>query len=223
LSLFQCNLDGTGCVHSDASALAGAGDNSGNTPSAVVDLADSKLLIVTSNSSFGLESGKLWLFRCELDGTKCAASDISATSSSYSGYRPVALTDAKNGRLIALASNGGDPNDAPTYGTVMSRCALDGTSCTRLAFSARSLAAASIDATNDRLFVVTTDADTKPWLSSCDLDGTNCIETDISAGLTKIGWQPAVIFDDASRTLFVATSHIDNGYRPSLLTVGPAH
>jgi hypothetical protein len=222
VSLFRCNLDGTGCVHTDASALAGTGDNTGNTPSAVIDPTGSKLLIVTSNCSFGIESGKLWLFRCDLDGTKCTASDISATSSAYSGYRPIALTDAKNGKLVALAANGGDPNDAPAYGTVMSRCALDGTNCTRRSFSSRSLAAASINATNDRLFVVTTDHDSKPWLSSCDLDGTNCIESDISAGLTNIGWQPGAVFDEASRTLFVVTSYIDNGYRPSLLRFGPA-
>jgi hypothetical protein len=48
--------------------------SSGDNPSAVIDTASGKLLVVTGNGSIP----KPALFRCNLDGTACTYTDISA-------------------------------------------------------------------------------------------------------------------------------------------------
>ena len=95
-ALFRCNLDGTGCVYTDLSAGQGAG--SGFFPSAGIDTAGGKLLVVTTNNANG---GKPALFRCNLDGTGCVYTDLSAGQDAGSGFFPSAVMDTV-GRQAAL-------------------------------------------------------------------------------------------------------------------------
>src|SRR5262249_28950576 len=99
-ALFRCNLDGSGCVYSDISA--GQGANSGYYPSAMIDTAGSKLLVVTAN---GANSFKPALFRCNLDGSGCAYSDISVGQGANSGYYPSLVIDSPTAKLLAATGN----------------------------------------------------------------------------------------------------------------------
>jgi hypothetical protein len=47
-ALFRCNLDGTGCTYRDISA--GQGRESGRSPVALIDTANRKLLVVTTQT-----------------------------------------------------------------------------------------------------------------------------------------------------------------------------
>ncbi|TGK95856.1 fibronectin type III [Leptospira brenneri] len=48
-SLYRCNLDGTGCTHTDISS--GQGQNSGGRPNIIINSITGKLMILTSNSA----------------------------------------------------------------------------------------------------------------------------------------------------------------------------
>lgn len=118
-SLFRCNLDGTSCTHTDISTGL---SSSGFHPSVVVDTVNNKLLAVTMNSSTGTRPT---LFRCNLDGTSCTHTDITAAQPALSGYKPSAAIDRRNGALVVATSDG-----AREYRPSLFRCALDGTACT---------------------------------------------------------------------------------------------
>jgi hypothetical protein len=104
-ALIRCNLDGSGCALTDISA--GQGTDSGTYPSAVIDAAHGKLLVVTQN---GANSNKPGLFRCDLDGTSCTYTDISAGQGADSGWRPSAVLDAAHGALLVVTMNGANGN-----------------------------------------------------------------------------------------------------------------
>jgi hypothetical protein len=104
-ALFRCNLDGTGCTYTDISA--GQGVLSGFNPSAVIDSTNGKLLVVTTNFRNSL---KLGLFRCNLDGTGCTYTDISAGQGVFSGFYPSAVIDTANGKLLVATKNGANAN-----------------------------------------------------------------------------------------------------------------
>jgi hypothetical protein len=104
--LFRCDLDGAGaCVHADISA--GQGAESGNRSSLVVDAVHKKVLVVTTNNA---NFGKLSLFRCNLDGSDCTHTDISAGQGDYSGLGPLPVLDAANSRLLVVTQNAGGPS-----------------------------------------------------------------------------------------------------------------
>ncbi|HEY3233647.1 MAG TPA: hypothetical protein VGJ84_02955, partial [Polyangiaceae bacterium] len=179
-ALFRCNLDGTGCAYADISA--GQGTHSGLNPSAVIDAANARLLVVTNN---GRNSHKPALFRCNLDGTGCTYTDISAGQGEFSGSHPSAVIDSTNRKLLVVAENG-----ANSYKPALFRCNLDGTGCTYTDISAGQgpnsgdSPTALIDSTNDKLLVVTNNGANwdRAALFRCNLDGTGCTYTDISAG-----------------------------------------
>jgi hypothetical protein len=196
---------------------AGQGPDSGYSPSAVVDAANSKLLVVTSN---GANSFKASLFRCNLDGTACTHTDISAGQGTDSGYYPSAVIDAANSKLLVVTSNG-----ANSFKPSLFRCNLDGTACTHTDISAGQgidsgfYLSAVIDAANSKLLVATDNQANsgKPSLFRCNLDGTACTHTDISAGQgIDSGFYLSAVIDAANRKLVVVTENDANSGKPSL-------
>jgi hypothetical protein len=69
----------------------------------VIDAINAKLLVVTTNDA---NSGKPALFRCNLDGTGCTYTDISAGQGTGSGFGPSAVIDTINDKLLVLTANG---------------------------------------------------------------------------------------------------------------------
>jgi hypothetical protein len=120
-------------THSDAATFAassryvdisaGRGPGSGVFPSAVIDSANAKLLVVTED----LENmTKASLFRCSLDGTNCTFADLSAGRPGQSGYNPSAAIDTQSGKLVVSAH---DDATKKSHGPGIFRCDLDGSSC----------------------------------------------------------------------------------------------
>ncbi|WP_244242083.1 chitobiase/beta-hexosaminidase C-terminal domain-containing protein [Leptospira kanakyensis] len=154
-SLFRCNLDGTNCTHADLSAGQLAGSLAFSNGSIVLDWVSSKLLLIVENR---LNNYKPSLFRCNLDGTSCNHTDISAGQGNNSGFSPNAIVDLTNGKLLVITQNG-------DYGNAklsLFRCNLDGTSCNHTDISAGQAAnsglipSAVINPINGKLLVVTT-------------------------------------------------------------------
>jgi hypothetical protein len=119
-ALFRCNLDGSSCTYSDISVGQGVG--SGTSPNLVIDTVNAKALVVTNN---GASSSKPALFRCNLDGTSCTFSDLSAGQGPNSGLNPAAAVDAASGKLLVVTDNGANGHRPSLF-----RCNLDGTACT---------------------------------------------------------------------------------------------
>jgi 20S proteasome alpha/beta subunit len=214
-SLFRCNLDGTSCTYTDISA--GAGANSAYEVSLAIDAAGSKLLVATMDGS---NNDKPSLFRCNLDGTSCTYTDISAGAGANSGYSPALAIDATNSKLLVATQD-----ESNNYKPSLFRCNLDGTSCTYTDISAGAAADSGlisslvVDAANSKLLVVTEDGSNsnKPSLFRCNLDGTSCTYTDISAGAAaNSGYQPSLAIDATNAKLLVVTNDGTNGARPSL-------
>jgi hypothetical protein len=208
-SLFRCNLDGTGCTWTDISA--GQLANSCVTPSALIDMADGKLLVATTDN-FGTPG----LFRCNLDGTGCAYTSMSASTG---GFWLSPVIDTAHSRLLTVGS---DSSAKP----VLYACNLDGTGCSSIDISAGqgansgSFASGVIDATNGKLLVTALNqAGGTLGLFRCNLDGTGCTYTDISAGKTYStssgGFYPSPILDTSSAKLLLAAPA--TGTRPGLI------
>ncbi|TGL42491.1 chitobiase/beta-hexosaminidase C-terminal domain-containing protein [Leptospira perdikensis] len=215
LSLFRCNLDGTSCSHSDISA--GQGTNSGARPNAVIDAVNGKLLVATYNAA---NSGKPSLFRCNLDGTSCSHSDISAGQGTDSGSNAKANIDSINGKVLVATYNAANNGKLSLF-----RCNLDGTSCSHTDISVGQGTdsgmepKAVIDRMNGKLLVVTRNNanDKKPSLFRCNLDGTSCTHTDISAGQgTGSGIEPSIAMNPLNGRLLVVTVNEANTFKPSL-------
>src|SRR5262245_2347418 len=69
---------------------------------AVIDTTTRKLLVVNSTNYQGMFPGEEYkpaLSRCNLDGTRCTYSDISAGQRAGSGWTPSAVVDATNRKL----------------------------------------------------------------------------------------------------------------------------
>ena len=215
LALYRCNPDGTGCAHADISA--GAGANSGNSPSAMIDEVNGKILTATDDDSNG---GRPGLFRCNLDGMGCVYTDISAGQGASSCNTPSIAMDVAGSKLLVVCANAGVAN-VP----VLFRCNPDGTGCTYTDLSAGLPTmtghnpAAVVDESNSKLLVVVrnlTDSG-KPYLLRCELDGTACAVTDISQGEGANSASSAVaVLDMVNGKLLAATRNVANGGRPSL-------
>jgi hypothetical protein len=96
-SLFRCNVDGTACEYVDISI--GRPYTTGSmllppTPSAVIDAANGKLLVV------GCYDSMPGLVRCALDGTGCTYVARSMTSQFAN---PSAVIDPADARLLTVA------------------------------------------------------------------------------------------------------------------------
>ncbi|TGM01933.1 fibronectin type III domain-containing protein [Leptospira jelokensis] len=214
-SLFRCNLDGTNCTHRDLSA--GQGTNSGQQLKFVIDRNNDKILVVSNNSA---NNQKPSLFRCNLDGTSCTHTDISAGQGSVSGLEPSVAVDQINGKILVVTRNG-----ANNFKPGLFRCNLDGTNCTHTDISAGQgensgpEPSIALDHVNGKLLVVTNNAVTnlKPSLFRCNLDGTNCTHANISAGQgNSSGTEPTLMLDQINGKILVVTRNDSNSSKPSL-------
>jgi hypothetical protein len=210
LGLVRCDLDGSACVYADIFAGPSFGGFS-----AVIDVAGSKLLVVTRDNT-----SKPVLIRCNLDGSACTYTDISAGQGANISIEPSVIIDAARGKLLVVTRNEANSNRPGLL-----RCNLDGSACAYADISAGQggtsgySPSAVVDATNGKLLVVTrNDANLgKPGLFRCDLDGSACAYTDISAGEgTDSGWFPHAFIDTVSRKLLVITSNRANSAKPAL-------
>ncbi len=203
-------------VYTDISA--GQPSGSGINSSAVIDIANGKLLIVTDN---GANGDKPALFQCNLDGTGCTYTDISASQPASSGIAPSAVIDMANGKLLVVTEDNANNNGEPA----LFRCNLDGTGCTYKDISAGQPASslsgprAIIDTANSKLLVVMDNFSNNDKLAlfRCNLDGTDCTYTDISAGQpTDSGFYPSAVIDTANSKLLVVTMDKHNFNKPAL-------
>lgn len=69
----------------------------------MIDTMNGELLVVTLDRA---NSYKPALFRCNLDGTACTYTDISAGQAAESGYQQSALVDRTNAKLLVTTANG---------------------------------------------------------------------------------------------------------------------
>ncbi|HEY3235864.1 MAG TPA: hypothetical protein VGJ84_14195, partial [Polyangiaceae bacterium] len=194
---------------------AGQDGRSGFVPSLVVDATNSKLLVATSN---GANSAKPALFRCDLDGSGCTYTDISAGQGIDRGWTPSAVIDMTSAKLLVVTDN-------LYHRPSLFRCNLDGSGCSYTDISAGQgpgsgyTASAVIDSTNRKLLVATRNASNsgKPALFRCNLDGSGCTYTDISAGRgVDSGWSPSAAIDATNGKLLVVTENGANANKPAL-------
>ncbi len=206
-------------THTDISASQGS--NSGYNPEAAIDTTSSKLLVVTENRD---NNTKLSLFRCDLDGSNCTHTDISTGQGTFSGEVPDLVIDSTNSKILAVTQNSNNADHPSLF-----RCDLDGSNCTHtdIGPSAGSLSGVlptiGIDTHNSKVLVATQDGNNgyRARLFRCDLDGSSCSNTDISAGQgLNSGEVPQIAFSkssiDASTKVLVVTQNIINLGHPGL-------
>ncbi len=208
-SLFRCNLDGTGCTHTDISA--GRGTDSGLNTHAAIDLANSKLLTVSRDGS---NSNRLTLYRCDLDGTDCTSTDISLGIDNAGETQVV--VDTINSKLLVVVKTA-------SFSLALHRCNLDGTSCSYSALSTTDsyrsfVPRALLDTTHAKLSIVHYNGvDPYPlYLLRCDLDGTDCTHTDISSATGKNFFHPTPVLD-LNRSKLIVTAYETNTSVPSVI------
>lgn len=218
LSLFRCNLDGSGCAHTDISTATGQGATSGKTPSAVIDTINNRLLVAAENAANGDRPS---LYRCNLDGTGCTHTDISAGQGANSGGFTEARIDFVNQKLLVVTQDGSNSNRPSLF-----RCNLDGTACTHADLSAGQGTNPAqrpdpvIDTLNSKLLVFGRNSNTGNALSMyrCDLDGANCTHTDISTVAGQGGNAvavPSAVIDSVGNKVLIAVRGPDFN-RPAL-------
>ncbi|MBE7437802.1 MAG: S8 family serine peptidase [Spirochaetales bacterium] len=211
--LFRCNLDGSSCSYVDISA--GQGASSGITPVALIDTANNKLLVVTMNNA---NASRPALFRCNLDGSSCTYTNISAGQGTSSGLEPDAIIDSANGKLLVVTRNSANSSRPGLF-----RCDLDGSNCTHSDVSAGQSGplyhpSIAIDSSAAKLLIVARRgvSSNRPGLFRCNLDGSGCAFADISAGTTSSGYEPKLLIDTTASRMLVVTQHQGNSSRPAL-------
>ncbi|TGN09106.1 fibronectin type III domain-containing protein [Leptospira ilyithenensis] len=109
---------GTAVSGTYADISAGQGINSsGGYSAAIIDSKSDKLLVITANQA---NNNKSSLFRCNLDGSNCTHTDISAGQGSMVGFTLSVTFDLLSSKLLVVAG----VNLPGLY-----RCNLDGTNC----------------------------------------------------------------------------------------------
>lgn len=228
LSLFRCQLDGTGCVFSDISAGMGDLSSYAGRIAAGIDTTNSKLLAVTRNN-FGTNNGRPSLFRCNLDGSSCTYTDVSAGQGSISGREPSLAIDLVNNKLFVTTSN-----YTVKYVASVFKCNLDGSSCTHTnlatTFDAKSTFGTMIflDQANAKVLIAVnyTTGGTfyYPGLYRCSLDMINCTFNNLAltGGSIEQGYAPDIIIDTISaipRILVGVTSGNQSNPKSQLIRI----
>jgi hypothetical protein len=218
LAYLGCPLEGDTCASATlAPGGSAVGAGPGHMPFSLVDPTDKNLLVVTMDGSNG---SRPRLHRCNLDGSSCIHTDISAGQGANSGESPFAVLDSQNRKLLVVTTNGDNERRPGLF-----RCDVDGTDCTYADISAGQginsgvSPVAVIDATNQKLLVVTTNGanGNRLALFRCNLDGTGCAYTDISAGQpAESGTSPSLVIDPEGQRVHVVTANKANQGRPAL-------
>ncbi len=196
LGIHRCNLDGTGCVTIDASAVTGQPDFTGFNPSLVLDGVDQRLYAAATNNSGALNTAGF--YRCDLNAMGCTYTDVglAAGLGSGTGFNPTVIHDQTSGRNIFIAQSQRSNSLAGV------RCQEDGTGCVFVDVSAGESAflADSILGPDRRIYTVASNpfAGSRAALWRCDIDGTNCIHANIGATLGSNTGQGPVVSADSS-------------------------
>jgi hypothetical protein len=195
-SLTRCALDGTGCTLKDL--YPDGGSTSGLGPTAVIDDARQRLIVVTFNTSG--PSGRPTLFACNLDGTGCVPADLTKGDAGVFS----SVTVANGSALVMTQNYWHDP--------VLLLCKEDGTSCSHVdpggGRDTANNASSVVDTASGKLLVATRrDLDSgasTAGLFRCNLDAGACSFLDISDGHDiAIDSRPSAALDSVNRKLFV--------------------
>ncbi|MCB1193966.1 MAG: hypothetical protein H7A23_06560 [Leptospiraceae bacterium] len=201
-------------------------------PSTAIDTINSKLLIATTNQD---NDSKLSLFRCNLDGTNCIHTDISAgldpviVGSGSGWYTSIAIDpNSSNPKILVATTNYSNNKKLSLF-----RCDLDGSNCTHTDISSSVVPIQStrsgerpsltVDVTSSKLLISTTNYANNKQLSlfRCDLDGSNCSHTDVSSTATPSqgigsGLYSKILLDSINSKLYIATTNDSNNKKPAL-------
>jgi hypothetical protein len=137
--------------------------------------------------------------------------DISLSQGANSGGSPAAKIDYKNRKLIVATVNSANASKPYVY-----ICDLDGTNCVHKDVSAGQAGATAlnpsllIDPVNQKLLVAGTNAGNSSNISlfRCDLDGNNCVHSNISGGTGPSNLQ-TILFDSVYKKI-IMVSRISN-------------
>ena len=215
-SLFICNLTATSCSHVDISA--GRGSSSGEAPKLLVDSVNNKVLVITRNSETGF-TNRLSLFRCDLNGTNCNFTDISAGMGNESVRYATKISagiDYTNSKLLVVTKNNFTSNNfRPSF----FRCDLDGANCTYAEISAgESLnythnPSLAIDSVNGNLYITANRYNgetTKPIVYKCNLSGSACSFTNLATTYDSNGNEfNYIAIDQANSKVLILVSTYD--------------
>jgi hypothetical protein len=220
--LYRCDISTGDCLSGTISPDAGKLTVARN-PSAVVDEASGKVLVVTGNT---LATNRPRILRCSLDGTNCTFQDLSSFIANSAWYEPLAtVVDTVGRKLLVAGPVSMFPGGIGRLG--LARCDLDtDAGCTNTVDISAGQPdksgmspSAVIDTTNGKLLVVavSTDHFSTLGLFRCNLDGTACTHTDISVGHENI-YDPSAVIDKVNGRLLVAASYA--GTRLGLFSIG---
>ena len=213
---------------SDISAGMGDLSSYAGRIAAGIDTTNSKLLAVTRNN-FGTNNGRPSLFRCNLDGSSCTYTDVSAGQGSISGREPSLAIDLVNNKLFVTTSN-----YTVKYVASVFKCNLDGSSCTHTnlatTFDAKSTFGTMIflDQANAKVLIAVnyTTGGTfyYPGLYRCSLDMINCTFNNLAltGGSIEQGYAPDIIIDTISaipRILVGVTSGNQSNPKSQLIRI----
>lgn len=209
----------------------GQGPRSGWFPSATIDPINNKLLVSTTNMfDLHLNRRTEFLFRCNLDGTDCTHTDLTAAAGQTPGnttYSSSILVDPFNRKILVIS-----PYPPGLFAVALTKCDLDVSNCSRHALRASNSnnelktgldPRAVIDEINRKLLIAftsstdsTPDAESTLSLFRCDLDGTNCTANVISS-VASSGTNPSITINPANNMLYIAT---DNRNTTNPTTIG---
>ncbi|TGL37414.1 fibronectin type III domain-containing protein [Leptospira perdikensis] len=203
-SLFRCNLDGLNCTQSDISS--GLGNNSGYEPEITLDPYNNKILVVVrlDNMQDSANRYKIRLIRCEVDGSGCQTSDISAGSSIVNSYRQIQI-DRINKKLLMTGP------EITAGSMTLFRSDLDGSNPESLNISGGVsgggyYSTLTLDYPNQKLLAVGRGPNMRPYLTRCNLNATGCVATDISLTYgNNSGDYPYAIIEPTNGRLLVTT------------------
>ncbi|TGL51555.1 chitobiase [Leptospira kemamanensis] len=182
---------------------ASQGNNIGMNPSVIIDPFNRKILIVTENQ--WIYPAKVQLFRCNLDGSNCTNSDITAGLEYEFGFRPQLLLDPINRKIIVVTER----NYLGPRILNLLICNLDGSNCANTDISTglgvyiagNMQASAIIDHFDGKIKIVTRGNGLNFF--QCNLDGTGCTYANVSAGQTNI-FDPKIVLDHINRKVLIA-------------------
>lgn len=214
LSMFHCDNDGANCKFIDLSSY-GAGFDTGFDPHGTIDNNDGKLLIVVRNNSVtGLS--RPYLYKCELDGSNCSFTDISAGQGANAGNLPFITVDLINSKILTFTSNAvSSANKVSLF-----RCDLSGLNCVHYDLSTMTGQAndsgnsptAILDPINNKMLVYAQNSNTLGLsLYRCNLDVSNCTHTNLSAISnftgTQSGFRPSAGIDPGSGKIIITSEN----------------
>lgn len=208
LTLYRCNKNDFQCSQHDISA--NQPDSSASKPSTVIDTLNHKLLVTAQNFA---NNNKLSLYRCNLDGTNCSHSDISAGQGSNSGTYPSTILDPINSKILTVTTNGNNNNKLSLF-----KCNLDGRNCSHSDISAGQgtnsgyYPKALLNIQNNKLFIIAQNVNSL-GMYQCNMEGIECTHSDIKFGSPYVSAPDATI-DFKNQKIFITA-----GEEPSVLRI----